>query len=173
MLAYPVVSLALLYNKAKIVPEANAMGTSTISRIVKDLHYANVYIRQKFNTLDGSLTNEWGFYTSGRTRPILINMLRNLIATGELQLYDMDTIQEFLNFVFIMKNGKIRMEASPGMHDDCVLSSGLGIVDIESEDTLINKNRSGVPYGSIEYYAQKMDRASNSSIKNYGSVIGI
>lgn len=173
LLAYPVVLLASLYNKAKIIPEANAMGVSTIARIINDLHYTNVYIRQKFNHLDNTFDNEWGFYTSRKTRPILINTLRNLISNSELKLYDLDTIVEFLNFVFLIKNNVVRMDAAPGMHDDTVMSTGLAVFDIDPEEELIKNIKGEVPYGSIEYFARQMDQDNESNFNNFGSVVGI
>jgi hypothetical protein len=173
LLAFPIVALAKYYNDARIIPEANAMGLSTISRIIRDLQYGNVYVRKKLNTIDGSYSNEWGFYTSPKTRPTLINTLRQKLSTGELQLYDLDTIHEFLNFVFVLKKNKIRMEASPGSHDDTVLSTGLAIIDVDSIEELNDQRMEEAPYHSIEWYAKKMDSKSDSMSEHFGSVVGM
>lgn len=172
MLAYPLVKLAKIYNNARIVPEANTMGISTISRMIKDIHYNNIYIRKKFNTTDKTITNEWGFYTSMKTRPILINTLRQLISSNTLQLNDPETIIEFLNFVFVLKNGKLRMEGSAGMHDDMVLATGLAIIDIPTYIQTIEENRQ-IPYDSIEWHAQRMDKGSYDLSTSFGSVTGL
>lgn len=169
-LAYPLVTLAKIYNNAKIIPEANAMGVSLISRVIKDLKYTNVYIRKRVNTIDGSLMNEWGFYTSSKTRPLIINKLRSLITSGKLTLNDIDTIIQFLNFVFLTKKGTTKMTANTGFHDDLVLATGLAVVDIEDIVEQMDEDREA-PYGSIEWYAQKQDHIARQS--DFGSVTGL
>ncbi len=171
-LAYPLVTLAKLYNDARIIPEANSMGITTINKMIKDLEYTNIYIREKINKVTGGITNEWGFYTSSKTRPLLINLLRQLISSSTIRLFDPETIVEFLNFVFVLKNGSMRMEAAAGTYDDAVISTALAVIEIEQYIEEIKESSLEAPYGSIEWYAQQMDTSSKSS-GNFGSVVGM
>lgn len=172
-LAYPVVTLAKLYNNARIIPEANTHGLNTIARMTKDLGYGNIYIRKHINRVDGGITNEWGFYTSQKTRPQLINTLRDLISSNILRLFDTETIHEFLNFIFVNKNGIMRMESSPGVHDDRVLAMGLAVIEIPSYvQSMEEKEHDEPPVGSMEWYARKMD-INDDYGNDFGSVLGV
>src|SRR3546814_15442376 len=61
-----------------------------------------------------------GFYTDVKTRPLIIDELRQAVREKVILLNDATTIDEMITFVADPKSGKI--EAEVGCHDDCVMA---------------------------------------------------
>lgn len=161
------------YNDATAVIEANTYGLSVINYLVKIIGFTNLYRRERLNSIKGGVTEEWGFYTSSRTRPLLIDLLRRSLVNKELVLRDLPTIEEFKHFIYTVKNKKLKMEAAGRFHDDLVMGSGLGIFNLANEIELKhNEESSGTPVGSVDWYAQQADIQYNNSL-TIGSVVGM
>lgn len=110
--------LGYFFNKALIAVEANNMGQSTVDRLV-ELDYPNIYKRQRFNKQEKKITDEYGWWTDSKTKPLIIGYMQDLIRTEQADLPDIETLDEMITFI---RNDDGSMEASEGNHDDRVIS---------------------------------------------------
>jgi hypothetical protein len=87
---------------------------------LRDMDYPYIYTDQVEGTLEHEKdTINIGFFTSERTKPLIIDKLRAYDREREIEINDETTLKEMLTFV-VTENGK--MEAEGGSHDDCVMS---------------------------------------------------
>lgn len=110
------------YNEAFIIPENNAHGILTCTRLGKDLAYPNIYLTTEVDKLTDRETVQLGFRTSVKTKPLIIDQLRAAVRDGELELNDKTTIREMMTFI-VTESGQL--EAEQGCHDDCVIALAL------------------------------------------------
>jgi hypothetical protein len=123
------VTLGYHYNCATIAPERNNHGLVTCVAL-RDANYPYIYTDQVEGTLEPDKdTINIGFFTSERTKPLIIDKLRELDREGGIEINDPTTLQEMMTFV-VTENGK--MEAEGGTHDDCVMA--LAIAAYVSDD---------------------------------------
>ena len=115
--AKQVFRLAKYYNDALVGIETN-FSTFPVMRL-EQLGYHNQYVRELPDTYTGAIRKAFGFRTNAQTRPVIIGELVEAMRDGVQLLNDRTTIEEMLTFV---RNEKLRAEAEPGAHDDCVLS---------------------------------------------------
>lgn len=110
--------LGYAYNEALIGIESNY--TAAPLKRLQDLNYPNQYLReQSEDSITHRIVKKYGFNTNKSTRPVIIAGLVR-VAREEIELInDIDTLNEMLTFV---RNEKGRPEASPGSHDDLVMS---------------------------------------------------
>lgn len=111
--------LGRFYNEAFIIPENNAHGILTCTRLGKDFAYPNIYMVTEVDKLTERESVQIGFRTTVKTKPLIIDQLRASVRDADLELNDKTTIREMLSFV-VTESGA--MEAEPGCHDDCVMS---------------------------------------------------
>jgi hypothetical protein len=80
--------------------------------------YPSLYTEQPEGTLDANRDSiALGFFSSERTKPLIIDALRASDREREIQINDTRTLNEMLSFI-VTESG--RMEAEQGSHDDCV-----------------------------------------------------
>jgi hypothetical protein len=113
------VTLGFYYNSATIAPERNNHGLVTCVKI-RDMNYPYLWT----DTVEGTLepqkdTINLGFFTSERTKPLIIDTLRSRDREREIEISDETTLREMLTFV-TTESGK--MQAEDGEHDDCVMA---------------------------------------------------
>jgi hypothetical protein len=126
------VTLGYHYNSATIAPERNNHGLVTCVAL-RDANYPYIYTEQPEGTLEAERDSiNLGFFTSERTKPLIIDKLRELDREGGIEINDPTTLAEMMTFV-VTDNGK--MEAEGGTHDDCVMS--LAIAAYVSEDAWV------------------------------------
>jgi len=118
-----VFTLALIYNKAFIIPEANVSGQTLISRITKHYNYGNLYLREVFDKLNRTHIKAYGFFTGPKTRQLVLDMLRPAIRERTLDLFSEQTFKELLDFQEI--RGKMQAPGGEDKFDDCVMSLAL------------------------------------------------
>ena len=109
--------LGLYYNTALVAIEAN-FSTFPIKRL-EQLGYPNQYVRDQEDTFTGALRQAFGFKTTSLTRPIIVATLVEAMRNGIALVNDRSTLEEMLTFV---RNERLRAEAEPGAHDDCVMA---------------------------------------------------
>jgi hypothetical protein len=113
-------ALGTLYNTARLAIEFNNHGILPNTRLYKDLGYQNLYTREVYDRKTEETKQELGFYTDVKTRPLIIDELRQAIRAREIELNDRDVLRELGTFIANPDNGKI--EADLGCHDDCVMA---------------------------------------------------
>ena len=109
--------LGQYYNDALVGLEAN-FSTFPIMRL-EQLGYTNQYVREQPDTFTGAIRKSYGFRTNAQTRPVIIGQLVEAMREGIDTVNDRATLEEMLTFV---RNEKLRPEAEPGAHDDCVMA---------------------------------------------------
>ena len=110
--------LGYFYNKAIIAPEANNMGQSTTDRLV-ELDYPNIYQRERFNQIEETVTNEYGWWTDAKTKSLIIGNMQDLVRTRQVPYIDEDTVGEMITYI---KKPDGSMGATKGKKDDRVIS---------------------------------------------------
>jgi hypothetical protein len=111
-------ALGFYYNTALICPERNNHGLLTCVRL-RDSDYPMIWTDQTEGTVDDKETINLGFFTSERTKPLIIDKLRGSERKREIEINDTTTLQEMQTFV-VTESGK--MQAEEGANDDCVMA---------------------------------------------------
>ena len=114
--------LGKFYNNAQIICERNNHGILTNRVLHKDHEYQHVYTETIFDKITDTETTTVGFFTSEKSKPLVIDKLRARVRLREIEIYDEDTINEMRSFI-VTPSG--RMEAESGCHDDTVMALAL------------------------------------------------
>jgi len=122
LLGWKLTTLAQYYNEAMLVVERNNHGLVTLRALLDKHHYTQLYNEIKQDEKTAKRTKRVGFLTTIRTRPQLIDVLRELLRTEELLVHSPRIVDELMTFV-ILANGK--EAANHGSHDDCVMALAL------------------------------------------------
>ncbi len=138
-----------LFNEARLAIEFNNHGILPNTLLYKTgimvggemKTYDNLYTREVYDKKTEEVKEELGFYTDVKTRPLIIDELRQAVRDETILLNDAATIDEMTTFVADPKTGKIAAEV--GCHDDCVMALAIanhiheGVWEhIESSDDL-------------------------------------
>lgn len=122
LLAWKVTTLAQYYNEAMVVVERNNHGLVTLRSLLDKHNYTHLYNEVKQDERTTRRTKRVGFLTTIRTRPQLVDILREMLRTEELLIRSPKIVDELMTFV-ILSNGK--EAANYGSHDDCVMALAL------------------------------------------------
>jgi hypothetical protein len=115
-------ALGFHYNEALLVPERNNHGLVTCVAL-RDKQYPNLYVDVAEGTVEPDReTIQLGFFTSEKTKPLLIDTLRALDRDRDIEINDPTTLEEMLSYV-VTESGK--MQAEEGSHDDTVMALAL------------------------------------------------
>lgn len=109
--------LGQYYNGALLGVETN-YSTYPVMELQR-LEYPRQYVRQSFDSYTKKLSEAYGFVTSSRTRPMMIDNLKSIVRETPELIGDYETLGEMLTFVY---NANWRPEAEQGEHDDLVMS---------------------------------------------------
>jgi len=115
--------LARLYSDALVGVEADGHGLAVLRELADNLGYRNIYYDTRQDELTSQRTKRIGWHTTARTKPLMIEALRQGVSEDDVILNSPEAIQEMLAFVFIQdKRGKVTMGAPEGAHDDRVMA---------------------------------------------------
>ena len=129
--------LGKYYNDALIGIETNY---STYPELcLEDLGYTRLYVRQRFDTFTGKTVDSFGFETTPKTRPVIIDGLKDVVSHTPELINDHATLGEMLTFVYD-ENWKPQAEA--GEHDDLVMSLAIAFC-IRSQQSYTSSSPSG------------------------------
>lgn len=106
--------IGMLYHKAIMVPEVTGGWGYTVVEELKRLQYPRLYIWVRHDKVRNMVTNFYGWETSARTRPLLINSLANALLERSIRILDPATIVELMEFQYV--DGTRRAEGLK--HDD-------------------------------------------------------
>jgi hypothetical protein len=105
------------YNRALIGIETNY---STYPQLcLQELGYSRFYVRQVLDTFTGSLVDAFGFQTNTKSRPLIIDGLKDVAKNTLENITDYDTLGEMLTFVY---DENWKPQAEEGEHDDLVMA---------------------------------------------------
>lgn len=126
------------YNKPLIIPEVNK---SSLLEHIKDLR---IYRRRQMDYKEHKETEKLGFVTSWSSKEALITHFQQLLREGMPKIYDQKTIEEMKSFIWSDEASRQGASASPGFHDDDVMSTLLAYWDFTPkrvEDIKVAKSR--------------------------------
>ena len=115
--AHQIYCLGKYYNDAIVGIEVNFSVVPTVE--LERLSYPNLYLRERFDTLDKTTQAKHGFQTNVSTRRNILSNLKNIHRENYQLECDAETLREMLYFV-VNANGKA--EAIEGKHDDLVMA---------------------------------------------------
>jgi len=104
------------YNRAVLAPESNDIGLSVTTKI-QDHGYPNLFYTTRFLKEKGKskplIEKVPGWYTTSKTRPIIIDELEDDIRNENVEIYDHFFVQEAYTFIYDERNRPVAM----GKHD--------------------------------------------------------
>lgn len=119
------VILALAYNEAELIWEANDAGEGTGRVVVREHQYPRVYHRASLDRV-ADLTEansfQYGWNTNRQTKWSMMTKLQRGLADREIDLFSERSLHE----IAIYENAKGRLGAPGQENDDCVVSAALG-----------------------------------------------
>jgi len=121
-LAWKLVTLGQYYNEAMLVVERNNHGLVTLRSLLDKHHYSNLYNEVRLDERGQKRTKRVGFLTTIKSRPQLVDTIRELLRNEEVLIRDRTLVDEMMTFV-TLPSGK--EAANTGAHDDCVMALGL------------------------------------------------
>lgn len=119
---------------ALVAIECNGLGISTQNELRKHIGYSNIYIWQYMDATEGhEFTNRYGWWTTQRTRPIMLQTYVHGVKTidphtgqPDYRINSPHTISELADF---HSPGPLWMAAaSEGAHDDCIMAGAIGLI---------------------------------------------
>lgn len=117
MYAEQMYCLGMYYNTALIGVETNY---STYPQMVLvELEYPNLYVRERLDTYTGKLVDAYGFETTSTSRPVIIDLLKDVAKESLETITDYATLGEMLTFVY---DERWKAQAQLGEHDDLVMA---------------------------------------------------
>lgn len=105
------------YRDALIAVEAQSHGYSVMNELKRLHRYNKLYYRKTFDERVKKTSSKIGWYTSVKTKPLMIDTMWRLLRTGVIRSRDKDLLTELTTFRK-MPNGE--MAGQP--HDDRVMS---------------------------------------------------
>tara|TARA_Y100001938_G_scaffold150408_1_gene241187 strand:- start:399 stop:2222 length:1824 start_codon:yes stop_codon:yes gene_type:complete len=150
LLAWQLTTLGRWYNGAFLVVESNNHGLVSLKFLSEVYEYPNLYFERTMDERSIRATRKLGFKTSVKSKPVLIDFLKQLIREKEIDVHSPIVIDELMTFVN-MPNGK--QAAASGSHDDCVMALALAawgckVMPFSSTDLVPNryKGERGKPF---------------------------
>lgn len=111
--AQVLIALGHWYNTAILAPELTGGHGFAVVEELKMHQYPRIYVWQRVDKVRHGMTNFYGWETSHRTRPLLIDTFNQAITESEVHLRDPDTIMEFLQFQYLDRTHAAGLD-----HDD-------------------------------------------------------
>lgn len=115
------VKLGKFYNEAYLGVERNNHGLTTLTTIKKE-EYWNIFFTKTYDKIAEKQTQKIGWETNSRTKPFMIDKLREFVREHHLGIYSDLIINEMFSYI-IEDNGSTN--AQEGSHDDTVISTGI------------------------------------------------
>ena len=109
--------LGMYYNTALIGVETNY--STFPQELLAWMEYPRMYVRQRVDNFLNKMVDAFGFETTKKTRPLIIDGLKDVAKTAIETIYDFDTLGEMMTFVY---DEQWIPQAEEGEHDDLVLS---------------------------------------------------
>ncbi len=158
------VSLAKQYNNATLIIENNSIGVATIQSVL-DEEYDNLYWTKRgttdyvdptdFDSLMNDKDVKPGFSTTSKTRPLMIEKMRQQVSDSDVIINSIRTVNEMWTFIYL--NGKPTHVS--GGHDDLLISLSIGLW---TRDVLVSSlNLQSIVNGQREKWIIQNSNADN------------
>lgn len=141
-------NIAKDYNSAFVVVEANNFGLGVALDLKNKYEYPNLYYSKNIKDIYvrpyhfkvGKDDIIPGFQTTKKTRPLIINSLKNYLREGELKIYSERIINQFKTFVY----HKDRAEAEYGANDDLIMALAIGLYIRDTEYIMLETTQAQI-----------------------------
>ena len=125
LLAWVLCSIGKYYNEALIGVERNNHGLTTLTSLRNIHQYPNIYFEKVLDERSNRRQKKIGWNTTLKSKPVLVNNLRELIREEDIEIRSKDIVSELSSFVH-HPDGK--MGAQSGNHDDTVIALGIAVM---------------------------------------------
>ena len=116
--AEKLVAIGDWYNRAVLAIEAAEQGHAVLTAVMNIHHYGNIYRHKDYDQRTGR--PKFGWHTTPKTRPIMLNEIRVATERGYMEVNHQDFIGECFTFVDAGGGKTVRYEAKAGTHDDAI-----------------------------------------------------
>jgi hypothetical protein len=103
-LAKQAVAIATWFGKSKMIWESGGPGRQFGSRVI-ELHYGNIYMRQREEALSRVTSDVPGFVTTKETKALLLGEYRSSVEKGECINRSREALEETLEYIFMPDGG--------------------------------------------------------------------
>ena len=168
MYAEQMYCLGIYYNEALIGVEVNY--STYPEMVLEELGYPNLYVRQRFDNYLEKMVDAYGFETNRKTRPLIIDGLKDVAKRNIETIWDYDTLGEMLSFVY---DENWKPQAEEGEHDDLVMSLAIahqirGQQSTRKEEEEEKKTGSGWSEDMWEDFNRASPREREMMIRQWG-----
>ena len=118
--------LGRYYNMALLVPESNNHGISTIDRL-RQLHYPKLFRRRTVNRAINKVTEEYGFNTNSKTKPVIISDLGAHLRERAHLVSSLECLRGGLTYIYDPDGAT---NAQNGCYDDRVIALALALYGV-------------------------------------------
>lgn len=120
--------LQVLFGNAFLIPEANAIGAASIKEL-KALEAHPMYMREVTDSITNEPREKFGFYTSGASKKMGIQLMRDVVNRKKLKLHSYRTALQLQAYVY--RDGRY-CSGKPKVGDDDHDSVMLNMLGIHS-----------------------------------------
>ena len=125
LLAWVLTTIGKYYNESLIGVERNNHGLTTLTCLRNVHNYPNLYYERVLDERTARKQKKLGWNTTLKSKPLLVNHLRELIREEQIEIRSKEIIHE-LNSFSHHPDGK--MAAQQGRHDDTVIALGIALM---------------------------------------------
>ncbi len=150
------------YNTAIIGVEINNHGLTTLTTLQREHKYPRLYFKEVLDEATKQKSKKFGWQTTSKTKPLLIDSQAEAISEGKTKIVDIDSLKE--HFEFIMDEDGL-YHAPQGLHDDEVIADAICTFMCKSnyaynptEEWSAPEHQMGGVRGYNKAYMSKMDK---------------
>lgn len=147
--------LGMYYNEALIGIETNY--STYPEKKLEEFGYKNLYVRQTVDNYNDKVIEAFGFETNLKTRPLIIDGLKDVFRYTPELITDFDTMGEMLTFIYAAGR---RPEAEQGEHDDLVMALAIAHFIRSQQATTVDTEDAGEETVWTEDMWEDYNRAS-------------
>ncbi len=120
LFAHHLKTLGKWYNKALLIVERNNHGQLVNHKLAREIGYPRLYMEEAEDHMaDGKVVRKYGWLTTTRTKPMVIDNLVALVRDGTSGIVSRRLITEMQTFVV---DDRGRTNAQSGKHDDLLMA---------------------------------------------------
>lgn len=138
MFAEQMYCMGMYYNTALIGVETNY--STYPEMVLEELGYPKLYVRQRLDTFTGKLVDAFGFETTTKSRPVIIDGLKDVAKQALETIWDFETLGEMMTFVY---DENWKPQAEQGEHDDLVMSLAIAHYIRSQQSTVAEEDSDG------------------------------
>jgi hypothetical protein len=99
------------------------------------------FVRYDTKKIEKKKSNKMGWFTSGWSRPILIDTFVHNVKNGWLTIHSPFLLREMKRFEVHNKAGKEKLEHADGDHDDRIFSSAIAVFTSHDTDAMVERGK--------------------------------